>query len=217
MKAMVGKAILLVGVVTITSSCSLMLPDRSFIEEMEREDGGFLRPGNDFPVVSGDTGQVGRSRDEIMQRTPSSERARRLNKESISLREELTQKEDRLEEYELEQYNKDKKFLQTDSDKLYYLSLSGFERESYVNSKKEDLREDLDQRRNMVQRRSVHSGELFLGMEKSEVIDMWGKPSRVEIAGNPRNQNERWSFVEDGNVKQVYFESGRVQGWALDL
>ena len=80
-----------------------------------------------------------------------------------------------------------------------------------------DLEEELDQRRNMVQRRSIHGSELFLGMDKKEVVEVWGKPARVEIAGNPKNQNERWSFVEDGNVRQVYFEGGRVQGWALDL
>ncbi len=217
MKTLARKAILLVGVVTLTSSCSLMLPDRSFIAEMEREDGGFLSPGQDFPVVSGDTGEMRRSREEIMSRTPGSERSRRLNKESVSLREELIQKEDSMTEEEAGRYAQDRKFLQTDSDKLYYLSLSPYERNSYIQTKQMDLKEDLDQRRNMVQRRSIHGSELFLGMEKSEVIDVWGKPARVEIAGNPKNQNERWSFVEDGSVRQVYFENGKVQGWALDL
>lgn len=217
MKIVVGKAILLVGIVTLTSSCSLMLPDRSFIEEMEREEGGFLSPGQDFPVVSGDTGSTRRSREEVMSRTPSSERARRLNKESASLREELIQKEDSMDEPEAQRYAHDRKFLQTDSDKLYYLSLSAYERQSYIETKKTDLKEDLNQKRNITSNYSVHSSELFLGMEKSEVIDVWGKPARVEIAGNPKNQNERWSFVEDGNVKQVYFEGGKVQGWALDL
>ena len=69
----------------------------------------------------------------------------------------------------------------------------------------------------MVRNRSIHSAELFLGMNKSEVTQVWGKPARVEVAGNPINQNERWSFKEDGNVRQVYFEGGKVQGWALDL
>ncbi len=217
MKTLAEKAILLVGVMIFTSSCSLMLPDRSFIEEMEREDGGFLSPGQDFPVVSGDTGEMRRSREEIMGRTPASERSRRLNKESVSLREELVQKEDSMSENEAQSYMRDRKFLQTDSDKLYYLSLSPYERGSYIETKKMDLKDDLDQRQNMVQRRSIHSSELFLGMEKSEVVDVWGKPARVEIAGNPKNQNERWSFVEDGNVRQVYFENGKVHGWALDL
>lgn len=217
MKTTIFKAFLLVGAISLTSGCSLMLPDRSFVDEMEREDDSFFTPGKDFPVVSGDTGKMGRSREEILKRTPSSERARRYSAESASIAEELRKKEEELEETQLETYAQDKKYLQTDSDKLYYLSLSDYDRASYIDSKRLDLKEELDQKRNMVQRHSIHSSELFLGMEKGEVIEVWGKPARIEIAGNPKNQNERWSFVEDGNVKQVYFESGRVHGWALDL
>ena len=211
------KALLLTTVMVITSSCALMLPDRSFIEQMEREEGGMFSPGKDFPVVSGDTGEMRRSREEINSRTPSSERSKRFNKESASLSEELSDKESRMDEWELERYARDKKFLQTDSDKLYYLSLDSSERGLYISSKKADLQDELSNKKNMVQRHSVHSSELYLGMAKNDVLSAWGKPARVEIAGNPANQNERWSFVEDGSVKQVYFESGTVHGWALDL
>ncbi len=211
----------MLSIVFVSSSCSMLLPDRSFIAEMERESDGFYNPGKDFPVVSGDTGAVGRSREEVKLRTPSSERAKKLNTEALSLSDELKQKEEALfqgiNEPLKEKYSLDKKFLQTDSDKLYYLSLSTPERETYIESKKLDLKEDLEQKTNMVKRRSVHSSELFLGMNKNEVVEMWGKPARVEIAGNPSHQNERWSFLEDGSVKQVYFEEGKVQGWALDL
>lgn len=217
MKHLTFKAFLLTMMVATTPGCALMLPERSFLEEMERESDGFFAPGKDFPVVSGDSGEVYRSREEIKRRTPSSERAKRLNAESVSLGTELREKEENMDEFEVERYSLDKKFLQTDSDKLYYLSLSPNERETYIDAKKTDLKDELEQRKNMVQRRSIHSSELFLGMEKNEVIEVWGKPARVEIAGNPANQNERWSFVEDGNVKHVYFESGKVHGWALDL
>ena len=199
----------------------MLIPDRSFFAEMERESDGFYNPGKDFQVVSGDTGEVGRSREEIKLRTPSSERAKQMNAETLSLAEELRTKEENLflssNESLKERYNLDKKFLQTDSDKLYYLSLTQPERDTYIESKKLDLKEDLEQKTRMVERRSIHSSELFLGMNKEEVVKMWGKPARVEIAGNPSHQNERWSFLEDGSVKQVYFEGGRVQGWALDL
>jgi len=193
------------------------MPNRSFIEEMERNDDAISMPGVDYPVVSGDTGQVGRTRQEIQARTPANERTKRLRSESESIGSELASKESRLSEEEIESYSRDKKFLQTDSDKLYYLSLSPYERETYIDTKKSDLKEDLSPNRSVISRRSIHSSELFLGMEKSEVVSMWGKPARVEIAGNPSNQNERWSFVEDGSVRQVYFEDGKVQGWALDL
>lgn len=211
------KSFLLATVVTLTSSCALMLPDRSFVDQMETEEDGFYNPGRDFPLVGGDTGEVRRSREELNRRTPASERSSRYSKEAASLAEELQEKEDKLSESELERYAEDKKFLQTDSDKLYYLSLSNYERRMYVDSKKLDLKEDLQGSRNLALKHSIHSGEIYLGMEKSEVVSVWGKPARVEIAGNPKNQNERWSFREDGNVKQVYFEGGKVQGWALDL
>lgn len=217
MKTSAFKALMLVSIISLASSCSLMLPDRSYIDEMERNDDAISIPGIDFPVVSGDTGEVGRSRQVVQARTPASERTKRLRSESDSLGHELVQKEAGLEEDEMERYSHDKKFLQADSDKLYYLSLSPYDRETYIATKKDDLRDDLNPKRNILSKRSIHSSELFLGMAKSEVVEVWGKPARVEIAGNPQNQNERWSFVEDGSVRQVYFEAGKVQGWALDL
>ena len=217
MKTSAFKALMLASIISLASSCSLMLPDRSYIDEMERNDDAISIPGIDFPVVSGDTGEVGRSREEVQARTPASERTKRLRSESDSLGHELVQKEAGLEEDEMERYSHDKKFLQADSDKLYYLSLSPYDRETYIATKKDDLRDDLNPKRNILSKRSIHSSELFLGMAKSEVVEVWGKPARVEIAGNPQNQNERWSFVEDGSVRQVYFEAGKVQGWALDL
>ncbi len=201
----------------LNTGCAGFLPDRSFIEEMNRESDPFLLAGKDFPVVSGDTGEAYRSRDEVQKRTPASERSRKLQKEQMSIKQELDQKEADIPVESLEQYSKDKKFLPTDSDKLYYLSLSSGERASYISVKKQDLQDDQGKGQDFIQKHSIHNGELYLGMAKPQVLQIWGKPSKIEIAGNPKNQNERWSFVEDGNVKQIYFESGKVQGWALDL
>jgi hypothetical protein len=199
------------------SSCSLLSPERSFLDEMNRESDGFYAPGKDFPVVGGDSGDVYRSKEEIQKRTPASERNKRLSKERLSITQELAEKEAKLNEDEAMDYQKDSKYLQSESDKLYYLSLNPSERNTLIESKVEDLSEELNSKRNMVEKRSIHNSELVIGMDKKDVIEVWGKPARVEIAGNPSHQNERWSFVEDGNIKQIYFEAGRVQGWALDL
>ena len=51
------------------------------------------------------------------------------------------------------------------------------------------------------------------GMSKSDVMNNWGEPRRVEIAGNPSFENERWLYSVNGATKYIYFESGRVQGW----
>jgi hypothetical protein len=202
---------------TALSSCAFLMPDRTFLEEMDRTDEAFYAPGKDFPVVGGDTGEIYRSRDEIKKRTPSSARNARLDKERKSIENELQDKEEALTEEEMARYRKDEKYLQTESEKLYYLSLAPSERSEMIQGKVQDLTEEINGKHNVLYKRSIHSNEITLGMEKNEVLQMWGKPARVEIAGNPSHQNERWSFVEDGNVKQVYFESGRVQGWALDL
>ena len=215
-KAATGVAIF-TATLLLSTSCSMFIPDRSFVDEMNRESDPYLQAGKDFPVVSGDTGEAYRSRDEIKKRTPASERTRKKDAESDSVKQELAQKEAEIPEEGLGQYSKDKKYLETDSDKLYYLSLNEKERPNYIKLKRQDMDEDQGKNQDFVQKRSIHSTELYLGMDKSEVLKVWGKPSRVEIAGNPKNQNERWSFVEDGNVKQIYFESGKVGGWALDL
>ena len=204
-------------VMIVGASCSGLMPDRSFIAEMNRESDPYFVAGKDFPLVSGDSGDVYRSKEEIKKRTPASERNRQKFKEDESLKLELEQKEADIPEESLGQYTKDKKYLPTESDKLYYLSLAPGERATYINSKKLDMQDDLGKRQDFIQKHSIHSKELYLGMDKVEVIQAWGKPTRVDIAGNPKNQNERWQFMEDGSIKQIYFESGKVQGWALDI
>lgn len=207
----------LLTIALLASGCSGFLPDRSYIEEMNRESDPMLQAGKDFPVVSGDSGEAYRSREEIKKRTPASERARQQNQEIESIKQELEQKEASIPEELLGKYSKDKKYLPTDSDKLYYLSLDTHERVNYIRIKKQDMADDLGKNQDFVQKRSIHGGEIYLGMPKPEVVQIWGKPTRIEIAGNPKHQNERWSFVEDGNVRQIYFENGKVEGWALDL
>lgn len=211
------KLVLIIGSVLYLSGCAEFLPDRSFIEEMNRESDPFWQAGRDFPIVGGDTGEAYRSRSEVKKRTPSSERARKQQQEALSIKQELDEKEADLPDHLLEQYSKDKKYLPTDSDKLYYLSLAESERANYVRIKREDMAEDLGKNQDFVQKRSIHGREVYLGMPKSHVVQAWGKPTRIEIAGNPKHQNERWTFLEDGSVKQIYFEDGKVQGWALDL
>jgi hypothetical protein len=201
----------------LTSSCSSFLPDRSFIEEMNRESDPAFLAGRDFPVVSGDMGNPYRSSQEIKKRTPQSEKSKKQSLETDSIKQELEQKVANIPEELMEQYVKDKKYLPTDSDKLYYLSLSPNERGQYIDIKIQDMSDDLGKNQDFVQKRSIHGGEVFQGMDKNQVIQLWGKPTKVEIAGNPKYQNERWSFMEDGSLKQLYFENGKVQGWALDL
>lgn len=209
------KLAILMPILLITSCGSI---ERSFVDQMDRESEGLIVPGKDFPVMAGDTGEAYRSREEIQMRTPASERGQLRSKTNASIRQELAAREEALQtEEEVDQYRRDQRFLQTDSEKLYYLSLQGEERANYINTRRDDIVEDKKGKQDIVQKHSIHGTALYLGMEKEQVVKLWGRPSRIEIAGNPKHQNERWSFVEDGSVRQVYFESGKVQGWALDL
>ena len=65
----------------------------------------------------------------------------------------------------------------------------------------------------VVSRSIASQGILNLGMTKSDVQASWGEPIRVDFAGNPQLENERWVYHANGAAKYIYFESGRVGGW----
>jgi hypothetical protein len=173
--------------------------------------------GRDFRVVGGDSGSAFRTRDEIAKRTPASDRKKKSTIEEKSLKDELLQKEGMLSENEMADYTRDSKYLPSESDKLYYLSLSNSEKAIYIGTKKQEYIDDFGNGKDLAKNRSVHAAEIKAGMSKDEVVKLWGRPAKIQIAGNPKFQNELWHFNEDGTVKNVYFEDGKVNGWALDL
>ena len=66
--------------------------------------------------------------------------------------------------------------------------------------------------------------QLQLGMGKQNVQIQLGSPNEVEIAGQPKYGNERWTYEEtfataNGYMtatKYIYFENHRVVGWEVD-
>ena len=231
-------SLLFLGV--LTCSCAQMMgSDRSFVDEMDRETDGFFVAGKDFPVVPGDNGRAYRSREMINRRTPASGLSRREQKYQKSLQQELRQKINELPDYEYDQYMAHRSSLKTPSEKIYYFDLSPRERVSYIRTKRSSaLRGPKDKEsRGMSRLRSVtrapaskkygqgmsfyesrnaqHS-PLQMGMSKDQVVGRWGRPKRVDVAGNPRNENERWLFNIGGNKRKVYFSDGRVDGWSFE-
>lgn len=207
-------------VLATVTGCAALLEQRSYIDEMERESDGFFVAGRDFPVTNGDTGEAYRSRAEIKRRTPASSRSKEIEKEKSSLEQELQEKVAQLDDESLQNYYRDTKYLESDSERLYYLSMSGSERTEYINTKITDLADEETLKgdsREFLKRRSVHSRPIAQGMTKDDVKELWGKPTRIEVAGHPKFENERWSFFEGSTVKFIYFESGKVQGWSLDF
>ena len=57
------------------------------------------------------------------------------------------------------------------------------------------------------------SDDVTLGMRKDDVMRNWGRPDRMDVAGDPRLENERWAYRREGYTSYIYFESGRVEGW----
>ena len=204
------------------SGCAGLFQNRSFISEMDHQYDDFFVPGEDFDYIPGDTGVPYRSREQIRKRTPASESESFRRNEYSSLTSELQSKERKLSLRERELYREVKPYLESDSEKIYFLSLHPRERMEYLDSRR--IKDSLSSLRPYENQRTrttlsslepLYTGDLYLGMSKVQVIDMWGRPARIEVAGNPSNENEKWAFYENGRVKFVYFEGGTVQGWQI--
>lgn len=204
------------------ASCAALLEPRTFADKMsDGEEEGIFVPGKDFPVANGDTGKQYLSKDEIRSRTPASAYQAGLENERNSVSEELAELEGSMTPEEFERYEKIKGQFPSNSDRVYYLRLSPSEKYNYLNTLGIRSQADSPVRSTygaLSYLRSYQrtSRELFLGMDKDQVVDRWGRPDRVEIAGNPREGNERWTFQDNGGSKRIYFERGKVQGWVQE-
>ncbi len=207
-----------------------MMTDRTFVDEMDRESDGIWVAGRDFQTVAGDSGEVYRSREEIRNRTPASHYEKTQTDLEKSIEIELNRKISALDENTYLKYQRDKSVLSTPSEKIYYLGLSEREKLEYVRLKNAG---GIDQSIKPYAFLSNYNAEdtlslkafyqsrfeeraIQLGMNKQDVVQNWGEPHNVDYAGDPRLQNERWSFREKGKVHRVYFEGGLVQGWIVD-
>ncbi len=226
--------LLLSSVLTLTS-CAQMLTSRTFIDEMDHDDGSYWVPGQDFQVTAGDSGEAYRSQQDIYRRTPTMGATKRTYEEEESIRRELIRRENALNEREFSQYREAQGYFTTDSERIYYLSLSPYEREVYLQTKDGAAADSYSSGRAPASIGGVnypkahqmntldliaptvpqYGPEINVGMAKDQVLEMWGRPARVDVAGDPRYQNERWSFYHNGQMRTVYFENGQVQGWAM--
>ncbi len=97
------------------------------------------------------------------------------------------------------------------SERIYFLSLPKNERRDYLEN-----RGYLEVEPERVPASEVRFGlrmsDLNQGMSKEDVLESWGNPLKVEVAGNPSHENERWLYDVNGAMKYVYFESGYVAG-----
>ena len=79
----------------------------------------------------------------------------------------------------------------------------------------------LNEREYQSQRSLASNDDLRLGMPARSVESSLGQPNQVEVAGNPKYGNERWTYerafpTSNGyysEKKVIYFEAGSVVGW----
>ncbi|MFW5887635.1 MAG: hypothetical protein ACOCUH_02440 [Bacteriovoracia bacterium] len=227
--------LLLLVIIFLISSCSLM-PHRSFEEVMQYEQEGMWVPGRDFPVTAGDTGKVYRTDEEINRRVPASEYQAKVNRYQSSLEKELSRLENSLNEEERVHYYRYASKLNSTSQRIYFLSLNNIEeRNQYLQDIGLRSKRQYSIQRYPASQRSLgsanghrnvamnnrydqfnfveQSDQIALGMRKDKVQRIWGSPERIEVAGNPAHENERWVYVRNGRPSMVYFERGKVEGW----
>lgn len=193
--------------------CADLNIGRSYLSEMEHDDSHYFNPREDFPVVAGDSGRDWMSDSERRERTPASEHDIAEDQTTRVLKNELRQLESLQTEENLEFYNTHKKALGSTSSRIYFLKLPASERKEYLMTRG-IIGEPRSMASTVHERMSaIRHKDILLGMSKQDVLTSWGKPERVDVAGNPRNENERWLYRMAQGPKYIYFESGEVQGW----
>lgn len=197
-------------------SCSQFLSQRSYLSQMEHDDSTFFNPRTDFPVVVGDTGRDWETKTERLSRTPDTESEVQDDQGRRFLKQELKALEGRQADEDLAFYETHKIKLASTSEKIYFLKLPHAERAEYLYSRgvEDSTRAPASESAYVKDDAyGVRDSNLSSGMTKADVMNSWGKPNRVEIAGNPSYENERWLYKLGGASKYIYFESGLVDGW----
>lgn len=174
----------------------------------------------------------------LVQRSPESGYSDRLSPRQIKRSQTTSQRADgraietkaRLKQLEnsigtkkeLEQYSRILPYLKNEDERIYFLSMPGYEarqqwlKDENINSRTLRAQEDYKD--------LVEAQDIGLGMTQNFVRKSWGEPDQIEVSGNPQFRNERWKYnkyvsTPDGykaERKLVYFEGGRVVGWEVE-
>ena len=192
------------------SSCAFM-SQRTYTDEMESQEEGMFVPNRDFQVVSGDSGDASISRRELLRRTPASRLEKEKYFEDLTLEDELAKLEDEQSQGMSEHYVRYRDRLKTKSEKIYFLKLATIrDRDDYLVSK--GLYQGQHSNVSPQEESAISNHELAQGMDKEAVLKSWGRPDLVEVAGNPKYENERWVYKRNRKTEYVYFEGGQVEG-----
>lgn len=201
----------------LLASCG-MFEHRDFESEMAYDDWNapFFMPDRDFDRVAGDSDRSYYYDDpQVMRgRTPATAEERQRDSYQQSLKRELFNLENGLDDYEYGQYLKVADDLGTVSQKIYFLRLPREKRSDYLRAKNIISNNSTASSYRQSPADRVYSpAGVTLGMSKEEVENFLGRPSRLEVAGDPKYENERWTYASGETVRHIYFESGSVGGW----
>lgn len=139
---------------------------------------------------------------------------------ALEMRLRLRRAESRLESSrEKRQYYQIKSLMRSDAERLTFLSIPSVEaRERWARNRGLTMNDEVhsDDIADMIEK-----NDISVGMSQKAVLESWGDPDLVEVAGSPVYGNERWRYSRftsssDGYQREnriVYFESGRVVGW----
>lgn len=207
------RLLILSFLLSLPMSCTQFQTGRTYLTEMEHDDSRFFSPAEDFPIVGGDSGRTWNTEEEQRARTPASKEEYSEDRIARFLRQELRELEAIQSERGLKFYDEHKHQLRTVSERIYFLKIPPYERRDYLVGRG-FITEPKSQLATANERMfAIEKKDIMMGMTKDDVLGSWGKPVQVEVAGNPRNENERWLYRMNGASKYIYFESGEVQGW----
>lgn len=120
---------------------------------------------------------------------------------------------------EKRQYYQYKPLMRSDIERIHFLRLPSVEaRERWAQSR--DLKPGSREYGEEVNL-AIENKDVVVGMSQEAVVQSWGDPDQVEIAGNPVYGNERWVYsrfvsANGGYERQnriLYFEAGHLIGW----
>lgn len=120
---------------------------------------------------------------------------------------------------EKKQYYQYKSRMRTDKERMYFLSLPSIQARDRWAFQMGFTAEDGGFSGETAE--LIENNDISLGMTQKAVLESWGDPELVEVAGNPVYGNERWKYSkfissESGyrrEIRVVYFENGVVAGW----
>lgn len=119
---------------------------------------------------------------------------------------------------EKRQYYKYKGLMRSDGERINFLRLPTMEaRERFAQNRGIRVEENYSDAIATL----IENQDIAVGMSQKAVMESWGDPDLVEVAGDPVYGNERWKYNHyvSGNegyqkeMRMVYFEAGRVVGW----